>query len=86
MGDVAGKGMPASLMMSSLQACVHVVFDDGDDLAQKITRLNKATCRNCPDNRFITFFMTVVDPATGELVFTNAGHNPPLLVRARGRS
>ena len=83
-GDVAGKGMPASLMMSSLQACVHVVFDDGDDLAQKITRLNKATCRNCPDNRFITFFMTVVDPATGELVFTNAGHNPPLLVRAAG--
>jgi sigma-B regulation protein RsbU (phosphoserine phosphatase) len=83
-GDVAGKGMPASLMMSSLQACVHVVFDDGDDLAQKITRLNKATCRNCPDNRFITFFMTVVDPATGELVFTNAGHNPPLLVRASG--
>jgi sigma-B regulation protein RsbU (phosphoserine phosphatase) len=83
-GDVAGKGMPASLMMSSLQACVHVVFDDGDDLAQKITRLNKATCRNCPDNRFITFFMTVADPATGELVFTNAGHNPPLLVRASG--
>ena len=83
-GDVAGKGMPASLMMSSLQACVHVVFDNGDDLAQKITRLNKATCRNCPDNRFITFFMTVVDPATGELVFTNAGHNPPLLVRASG--
>ena len=83
-GDVAGKGMPASLMMSSLQACVHVVFDDGDDLAQKITRLNKATCRNCPDNRFITFFMTVADPSTGELVFTNAGHNPPLLVRASG--
>jgi sigma-B regulation protein RsbU (phosphoserine phosphatase) len=83
-GDVAGKGMPASLMMSSLQACVHVVFDDGDDLAQKITRLNKATCRNCPDNRFITFFMTVADPATGELVYTNAGHNPPLLVRAAG--
>jgi sigma-B regulation protein RsbU (phosphoserine phosphatase) len=83
-GDVAGKGMPASLMMSSLQACVHVVFDDGDELAQKITRLNKATCRNCPDNRFITFFMTVADPVTGGLVYTNAGHNPPLLVRASG--
>ncbi len=83
-GDVAGKGMPASLMMSSLQACVHVVFDDGDELAAKVTRLNKATCRNCPDNRFITFFMTVADPVTGELVYTNAGHNPPLLVRASG--
>jgi sigma-B regulation protein RsbU (phosphoserine phosphatase) len=83
-GDVAGKGMPASLMMSSLQARVHVLFEDGDDLAQKITRLNKSTCQNCPDNRFITFFMTVADPATGELVYTNAGHNPPLVVRAAG--
>jgi len=83
-GDVAGKGMPASLLMSSLQARVHVLFEDGDDLAQRIGRLNKSTCANCPDNRFITFFMTVLDPATGELVFTNAGHNPPLLVRAAG--
>jgi phosphoserine phosphatase RsbU/P len=83
-GDVAGKGMPASLLMSSLQARVMVVFEDGDDLAKKITRLNKSTAASCPDNRFITFFMTVADPATGELVYTNAGHNPPLLVRAAG--
>lgn len=83
-GDVAGKGMPASLLMSSLQARVHVVFEDGDDLAGRVGRLNKATCRNCPDNRFVTFFMTVADPVTGELVYTNAGHNPPLLVRASG--
>ncbi len=44
-GDVAGKGMPASLLMSSLQARVQVLFEDGDDLAEKITRLNKATLR-----------------------------------------
>jgi len=83
-GDVAGKGMPASLLMSSLQARVKVLFEEGDRLAEKITRLNKATTAHTPDNRFITFFMTVADPATGELVFTNAGHNPPLLVRAKG--
>lgn len=83
-GDVAGKGMPASLLMSSLQARVQVLFEEADELARKITRLNKTICANCPDNRFITFFMTVVDPATGELVYTNAGHNPPLLVRATG--
>src|SRR5258707_973421 len=83
-GDVAGKGMPASLLMSSLQARVKVLFEEGDHLAEKITRLNKATTAHTPDNRFITFFMTVLDPATGELVFTNAGHNPPLLVRATG--
>jgi len=83
-GDVAGKGMPASLLMSSLQARVQVVFEEPENLAEKITRLNKATCGNCPDNRFITFFMTIANPATGELVYCNAGHNPPLLVRAEG--
>jgi sigma-B regulation protein RsbU (phosphoserine phosphatase) len=79
-GDVAGKGMPAALLMSSLQARVQVLFEEAGDLARKIARLNKAICSNCPDNRFITFFMAVMDPATGELVFTNAGHNPPLVV------
>lgn len=83
-GDVAGKGMPASLLMSSLQARVHVLFEEADDLARKLGRLNKAVCAKCPDNRFITFFMSVVDPATGELVYANAGHNPPLMVRATG--
>jgi serine phosphatase RsbU (regulator of sigma subunit) len=83
-GDVAGKGMPASLLMSSLQARVQVLFEDGGDLANKIGRLNKTTCQNCPENRFITFFMAVADPLGGELVYVNAGHNPPLLVRASG--
>ncbi len=83
-GDVAGKGMPASLLMSSLQARVHVLFEEAGDLARKIGRLNKAVCAHCPDNRFITLFLAVVDPQTGELVYTNAGHNPALLVRASG--
>jgi len=83
-GDVAGKGMPAALLMSSLQARVHVVFEEPDHLAQKMTRLNKGTCANCPDNRFITFFTCIADPKTGEVVYTNAGHNPPLVIRAKG--
>jgi serine phosphatase RsbU (regulator of sigma subunit) len=84
--DVAGKGMPAALMVSSLQAQVHVLFEgESDSLADKVTRLNKAICRNCPDNRFITFFVCVLDPRTGELTYCNAGHNSPLIVRADGR-
>jgi serine phosphatase RsbU (regulator of sigma subunit)/pSer/pThr/pTyr-binding forkhead associated (FHA) protein len=83
-GDVAGKGMSAALLMSSLQARVHVVFDEGSDVAQRVTRLNRNTCGNCPDNRFITFFIGVVDPVTGELCYCNAGHNPPLLVKSGG--
>jgi sigma-B regulation protein RsbU (phosphoserine phosphatase) len=67
-----------------LQARVHVVFEDADNIAQKMVRLNKAVSSNCPDNRFITFFLSVVNPETGEIVYSNAGHNPPLVVRATG--
>jgi serine phosphatase RsbU (regulator of sigma subunit) len=83
-GDVAGKGMPAALLMSSLQARVHVVFEEPDDLARKMARLNKSTCASCPDNRFITFFTCIADAKTGKVVYTNAGHNPPVVVRAAG--
>ena len=82
--DVAGKGMPASLLMSSLQARVQVVFEEPDDLAAKVTKLNRIVKSNCPGNRFITFFICVLDPATGEVAYCNAGHNPPLLVRRDG--
>jgi phosphoserine phosphatase RsbU/P len=82
--DVSGKGLPASLMMTSLQARVHVLFEDGNNLAQKVTKLNAAVARNCPAGKFITFFMGVLDPATGEFTYCNAGHNPPLIVRADG--
>lgn len=83
-GDVAGKGMPASLMMSSLQARVQVLFEEPDDLAHNVARLNKAVASNCPDNRFITFFICIVDPATGQIDYVNAGHNPPLIIRQDG--
>jgi sigma-B regulation protein RsbU (phosphoserine phosphatase) len=82
--DVAGKGIPASLIMSSLQARVHVLFEDGEDVGGKVTRLNKHTCGNCPDNRFITFFTAVVETETGQVEYANAGHNPALIVRAAG--
>ncbi len=49
-----------------------------------MTRINKATCAKCPSNRFITFFFSVFNAATGELAYANAGHNPPILVRANG--
>jgi sigma-B regulation protein RsbU (phosphoserine phosphatase) len=83
-GDVAGKGMPAALLMSSLQARVQVLFDDPGDLAALVTRLNRIINSNCPSNRFISFFIGVLDPKTGGLSYVNAGHNPPLLVRSDG--
>lgn len=83
-GDVAGKGMPASLLMSSLQARVQVLFEEPTNLAALVTRLNRIISSNCPSNRFITFFIGVLDPQTGELVYVNAGHNPPLVAHADG--
>jgi phosphoserine phosphatase RsbU/P len=85
LGDVSGKGMPASLMMMGLQARVQVLAEEPENLAAVMNRLNKITCQNCPSARFITFFFCVLDPATGELAYCNAGHNPPVLVRSDGR-
>lgn len=82
-GDVAGKGMPAALLMSSLQARVHVLFDEPEGVGDKMRKLNRSTCGSCPDNRFITFFLGVLS-ANGDFTYTSAGHNPPLLVRANG--
>jgi sigma-B regulation protein RsbU (phosphoserine phosphatase) len=86
LGDVSGKGMPASLMMMALHARVQVLAEDPGNLAAFMTRLNKATCAKCPSNRFITFFFCVLDTATGELTFANAGHNPPIVVRESGQA
>jgi phosphoserine phosphatase RsbU/P len=83
-GDVAGKGMPAALLMSSLQARVQVLFDDPVDVAALVTRLNRIITSNCPSNRFISFFVGVLDTKTGELIYVNAGHNPPLVARRDG--
>ncbi|HEY2012025.1 MAG TPA: SpoIIE family protein phosphatase [Bryobacteraceae bacterium] len=86
LGDVSGKGMPASLMMAELHARVQVLAEDPSDLAALMTRLNKATCIKCPSNRFVTFFFCLLDLTTGKLQFANAGHNPPILVRASGEA
>jgi len=84
LGDVSGKAMPAALLMTSLQARVRVIAEDPPHVAQLMTRLNRITTANCPSNRFISFFFSVLDPASGELVYSNAGHNPPLLMRTDG--
>lgn len=84
LGDVSGKGMPAALLVMSLQARLEVLAEDPHDLVDLMTRLNKITCTNSPENRFITFFFALLNPTSGELTFANAGHNPPIVVRASG--
>ncbi|HSW50987.1 MAG TPA: SpoIIE family protein phosphatase [Bryobacteraceae bacterium] len=82
--DVAGKGMPAALLMSALQAKVQVLAEETGDLGHWMGRLNRLMAANCPSNRFITLFFAVLDPTAGSMVYSNAGHNPPIVVRRSG--
>ncbi len=82
--DVAGKGLPAALLMANLQASVRA-FGVDDARPETVTRqVNRALCRHTPLDRFVTFFYAVIDTSTGTLACSNAGHSPPILVRADG--
>jgi sigma-B regulation protein RsbU (phosphoserine phosphatase) len=83
LGDVAGKGTGAALLMGILRAAVRAHWAEAS-LIEAITRINGTICQNVPENRYMTFFLAQLDPATGQLAYVNAGHNPPLLVRAGG--
>ncbi|MFH1680295.1 MAG: PP2C family protein-serine/threonine phosphatase [Candidatus Eisenbacteria bacterium] len=83
-GDVAGKGIGAALLMSNLQASLRTVKDLGISLADAVRRINALIHENTPPDLFITLFVAIVDPESGEVVYVNAGHNLPLLVRSDG--
>jgi sigma-B regulation protein RsbU (phosphoserine phosphatase) len=82
--DVAGKGVPAALLMSNLQAAVRAFAQEGAAPGSVCTSVNRLLCRNMASGRFVTFCYTRIDVAAGKLTYANAGHNPPLLVRANG--
>jgi serine phosphatase RsbU (regulator of sigma subunit) len=84
LGDVAGKGSPAALLMALLLAMLRTLVDEGLEAARLIARLNVQVARHSPASRFITFFYAVYDPRNGDLQFVNAGHLPPFLLRANG--
>jgi sigma-B regulation protein RsbU (phosphoserine phosphatase) len=85
LGDVAGKGIPAALLMASLQASLRGQRLSGPaDLAQLMTNLNFLIHEASPDNRYATFFYGELDPATRRLDYVNAGHNAPMIFRAAG--
>jgi phosphoserine phosphatase RsbU/P len=84
-GDISGKGVPAALLMAVLQASLRgQVIGAPEDLAQLMANMNRLIYDASPSNRFATFIYAQYDPATRRLAFVNAGHNPPLLMRAGG--
>ena len=83
LGDVAGKGMSAALIMTVLRAAVRDYWG-GAAPAQTVARINRTICQNVPDNKYVTFFHAMLEPESGDLAYVNAGHNPPVLVRSTG--
>lgn len=84
LGDVAGKGSPAALLMALLLAIFRTLLDEGLEGADLVRRLNAQVCRHAPGSRFITLFVAACDPCTGRLVYVNAGHMPALVHRNSG--
>jgi phosphoserine phosphatase RsbU/P len=84
LGDVAGKGSPAALLMALLLAMMRTLVDEGLEDADLVSRLNTQIVKHAPRSRFVTLFIGSFDPGTGTLVYVNAGQNPPLLRRTNG--
>jgi sigma-B regulation protein RsbU (phosphoserine phosphatase) len=85
LGDVAGKGSPAALLMALLLAMMRTLVDEGLEPAPLLRRLNTQVLRHSPRSRFITLFLGAYDPRTGVLEWVNAGHLPPVIRRAGGQ-
>lgn len=83
--DVSGHGMPAALLMSNLQAGVKLLASYDIAPAALCGKLNQLVCSNVAEGNFITFFYGLLDTATQNLVYVNAGHNQPMLLHCNGK-
>ncbi len=82
--DVVGKGIPAALLMSNLQAAVRAFATETTTAGELCQQVNRILCGNIAEGRFISFFYCTVDTECGTLTYANAGHYPPILVHADG--
>ena len=82
--DVAGKGMPAALLMSNVQAAVHAFASETVSPSELCAKVNRVVSSSIGEDKFITFFYGLVNAAEGKLVYANAGHDAGLLLRQDG--
>jgi len=82
LGDVSGKGVPAALLMSNLQATLRNQAISSTTVSQSVINANHFLFLNTDSNKFATLFFGVLDSTNGKFIFVNAGHNFPYLVRA----
>lgn len=83
--DVAGKSIPAAMLMATFQASLRTLSTSSSSLLELVSNLNHYACTNSQGGvRFTTAFFAELDPANGRVVYLNAGHNAPLLRSASG--
>ena len=83
--DVAGKSVPAALLMATLQASLRTIAGEGVPVAELVTRLNRyASAYSLDGRRFTTAVLAEYEPASRRLTYVNAGHNAPILRRENG--
>jgi serine phosphatase RsbU (regulator of sigma subunit) len=83
-GDVSGKGVAAALLMANLQATLSARLPLEADLVRLAERLDHEIDEGTPSTLYLTLFMAVIDGGSGLVRYVNAGHNPPVVVRASG--
>ena len=83
-GDVAGKGVPASLVMSRIATVVTNVMTFVGDVCEAVNRINDQMCTRAVEGRFVTFVLCVIDIATGEMTIGIAGHMPIMIRKTDG--
>ncbi len=84
--DVADKGVPAALFMALSRTNIRAAAYGRDNPVETLARVNELLLSDSRSDLFVTAWYGVWDPETGELVYANAGHNPPLVLRADGMS
>ncbi len=83
-GDVSGKGTGAALLMSSVHAAVRAQSQARTSISEVMEEVSSYIYENSPSNKYLTLFYSVLNPQSGELCYSNGGHNTPLLLRANG--
>ncbi|MHC4474741.1 MAG: SpoIIE family protein phosphatase [Planctomycetota bacterium] len=78
-GDVSGKGLPAAMVMSNLQAALRTTMTFCSQLSAVAEHVNRHLCQNLRDDMFVTLFLGLFDPSRNELKYVNAGHIQPLI-------
>lgn len=83
-GDVSGKGVPASLLMAVTRSHFRSITQTSNNPGTILSYINSAIAETNEANMFVTFFMGIMDLETGSVVYSNAGHNPPYILKNDG--